>query len=360
MKQPDWTRPSNIKKVRKAIGFINIALNGMKPHPLPQKYLDHNLGRKNTAIGYWLRFYLLIEVNNGFYNPYEHECKQYIQNKRGIAKVKELIGETNAKATPYADAKEYINDRYKDELSSGEFEYETKSNRDWHDLQRIPSKKRSMLFAINGMPHEYDISAAAPTILYQLHKSVPLVKGPRGGYISGYDGRKLEVIEKYLEDKKTFRQFIANEIGIDYETAKTVINAMFNGARRTRESKLYEKIGRNNVILHRLQKYVLLNKLASEISHMWSVIAELHPNRYDNEGNKQRLSSSEKYDLYFEKELEIVNVVRQYCFNNKIRVFSIHDGYITSDQIDVNELQKEVKNKTGFDVIFEYEYAGDF
>lgn len=360
MKHPDWTRPSNIKKAQKAIGFVNVAFRGMNPQPLPQQYLDHNLGRSDKALGYWLRHYLLIEVNNGFYNPYDNVCKQYIQNKRGISKLKDVIGLKKEQPEPYVQAKEWLDAKYKDEFDSGVFEYETKSNRDWHKLQSLPSNKRSMLFAVNGMPHEYDISAAAPNILYQLHKTVPLKKGPRGGYLSGYRGTSLPVIEKYLEDKKTFREFVANDIGVDYETSKTIINALFNGAKRTNRSKLFEKIKRDKIILYRIQKYVLFNKLSEEISEIWNVLSELHPERYDEEGNKQKLSASMRYDLYFEQEVKIIRIVREYCYQRNIKSFSIHDGCITSDEIDVNDLQEVVKIMTGFDLTFEYEYGGDF
>lgn len=359
MKQPDWTRPSNIAKARKAIGFVNAVLNGTNPNPLPQKYLDKNLGRIDTPLGHWLRYYLLIEVNNGYYNPYDNVCKQYIQNKRGIQRLREIIGIKKEQPIPYAQTKEWIDDKFKNEIETGNFVYETKSHRDWHDLQFIPSKKRSVLFAINGMPHEYDISAAAPNILYQLHKTVPLKTGPRGGYISGYRGIELPVVEKYLENKKEFREFIRKEFGISYDMAKTIINALFNGARRNTQSKLFDEIGRNKILMHRLQKYVLFNKLVEEVSEIWRVLAALHPERYNKDGDKQKLDAKQRYEIYFEREHQIIEVVRNYCRDKGIRVFTIHDGYITSDEIDVVDLQSEILKQTGFDLLLEYEYCGD-
>lgn len=66
------------------------------------------------------------------------------------------------------------------------------------------------------------------------------------------------------------------------------------------------------------------------------------------------MSPKQKAAVYFKLEKQIIDSVNEFLANTGNASYLIHDGWITRKLIDIYELKKFVKIKTGFYVDIDY------
>ena len=62
-------------------------------------------------------------------------------------------------------------------------------------------------------------------------------------------------------------------------------------------------------------------------------------------------SSSQKWGYYFERERQVLDVIRDYLINASTRFFTEHDGFRTSREVDLMELRDVILTKTGLKLV---------
>jgi|TARA_R110001592_G_scaffold187536_1_gene432287 hypothetical protein len=352
MYSPNFNDPRVQRRVKKAIGFTN-ALLADKPKQLYTRFIDKHFGCQRNELSTYLRKHLLICVDNHF-DMKNGLCKMYIRNKRGILFLNERI-DTNTIAystTSVVDLQQlglnWATEQYGLEVDSGVFNYEERSHRLCSPIQSIRTQLREEMFANSGYHYNYDISTAAPTILYQYSFQTPSATG-----------EVLPYIEDYLNNKTQRRKELALASSLDEVTVKKIFNGLFNGAKLSIHSstQLFRLIGFDIGKMRYLQQDAYLIALKADIKTMWDTIKLDEPKRYFKDKFKKdgtpRLipfNSKNKWNIYFKLERKVLNEMRSYLNIIGGRYFLEHDGFRTTHKIDTVDLSRWINAGTGFNL----------
>ena len=369
--QPNFNDPRIQRKIKKALGFLSSIFKDDKTEKwLTQAVIEKYIGRSDKDFGKYLRDKLLIETHQ--HSIKEGKAKTYVLNQNGFEFLYEksihlllVTAKNGEKRDTNELAIEWANETFRTELETKQFILEEKSHRLCSELQHIRSDVRHKLFAINGMPYSYDIKSASATILYQLHKKVPTKTGPKGGHISGYDGKQRIIIKTYVKHKDAIRKQLAYDTGITIEQSKKVFAAIFNRAKFTPHDKcdIYRTtLKKDTKALYRIIKHPFIKALRKEVNEMWNIINDLFLDRYttiDKKTSKRRIKPSESFNLYFAEERKIIDAVMNLCSTRNISFFPEHDGWTISSHLSPDELEEHIRLVTGYDVSLDYVYYGD-
>jgi hypothetical protein len=365
--QPNLNYPKTVKKIKEAVGFVTMMLpSSGKPRQLAKTAIDQRLGRSSNDLGRWLRSKLLVDVSIdwSWRGTQGTEVKHYKLNKRGLEEVLNILHNKQHKPdTPTTT--QIVHDECRDQFCHANlpmnefidcnFQLEYKSERRYSPFQNINKSERARLFNRHGFTYDYDIDAAAPTLLLQyarmngFHKPTP-----------HYD--------QLLNDKHKVRQYISKILEIPLDSAKQLINALINGAKigadnQYRTYSTFDLLNRDRARVQMatgrdpslpFDKYLVGLRL--EISLMWSHISSLnlHEVNYDSAGRRKAMSPKQKATLYRQLETQVGDVVANYLKQDFIQnpMFPIHDGFMTKYQVDTTELSQYIKRHTGFEVKF--------
>jgi hypothetical protein len=285
------------------------------------------MGNQTNPLSKLCRSQLLI-VANPYYNPERGVSKEYLLNLEGAQLLAYKIGRTlptkhNLTQTRVDSAAQV----YGKTIQQGSFEYTEKSHRLWNDLQRIESTVRKPLFEMYGYVHEYDIKTAAPSIIYQL--------------ASRYN-QELDVctIKQYLDDPNHYRNSLAESLDVDTKTAKTLITARFAGARFGATNSLMHHLDGNWIRYHRLKINAWYQQLSTELVDVWQSIKTTE--------DLPRLTPRTKWSVYFREELRVMRVVHRYLDKHNISYFHEHDGWRSTESVDLRGLKLQVRKQTGY------------
>lgn len=339
-----------VKRIRKALGWAAGCLND-EPREVSKAWLNSVFGQQQNALSAWLRSKLLICTNHKYYfgSGFESKCKEYVLNRTGYQEVKGVLNgaaptsnipvqsdNIPAPVTTYDLEVVYswVQESYASELKDMNFVYDEKDNgcpRLWHQLQNLRSIAKAHVWPKLGLMFDYDIKACAPTLILRHAQNLGLDE-----YMFG--------IEDFLKDTKGFRDHIAELVDIPYKNAKALINALFCGARlgANNHYALFRLLGCDKNKIKILARDKRLQDLRKNIKACWSTI-EPTLCVYKNEiGRKLPLNSKRKWNVYFELERAVLNVVRSYLKDHNVKCFLEHDGWRTDKAIDVLAVQDEV------------------
>lgn len=325
---PGWDRKQVRDRVREACEWAELYLHESKPTEVHRDTLQAKFGARGKDIGQYLRGALLIRhtKHNDGHNGGVVKSTSYLLNKDNLLLLQSLLSSTHssvAEVVTHRATAQILPPDTKVVTHCG-FEYIDKSHRLWHEAQRIRRDKKDAYWVERGMPFNYDIVSAAPTILVQLAE------------LAGLRAKNLTAVMTYLAAPKKFRAYVARIAGLDADDAKQLLTSMFNGARLacTPYCSAFNLLGRDKTRMKALQDDLNVSLLVSNIAAVWSAL---------------RLSThlplktgSEKWSLYFEYERAILEIAVQYFNELGISYFLEHDGYRTSEKIDTAELEARV------------------
>ncbi len=336
--------------------------------------LDKHFGQQNAPLSRWLREHLLICTNN-HYSMDDGKVKEYILNTKGAAYVKSLLqGQLQAedknpemmssptpfntlvskKSMPDYDLFDrevilnWVKREYEKDLRTGDFQYNDKSSRLWHNLQSVRSDFRTESLKDAGYHWHYDIQCAAPTLIHQWSQRQP-----------ESTGEIRFALEHYLQNRHEVRAQVCEELNVDVKQAKTLINALFCGARlgANRDYALFWVLDADYDKVRAAQKSEYLSSLRSDIKACWDEIEpSLMKRTKVNKHGKTRklpLNSKTKWMCYFDLERKVMNVIRTYLKGQDGRFFLIHDGFATSFEVNTKTLEELIYEQTGFKVILD-------
>jgi hypothetical protein len=226
----------------------------------------------------------------------------------------------------YPSVTEVVQVDHLEELNSGNFTYKDQSNRLWHPLQRYRKEYRTQILADAGYEYDYDIECCAPTLIHQYAQKC------------GMD-EYLFALHRYLADRTTLRNELANELELDTDAVKEIINALFAGAviSKNKRSDIYHILNGDIVRIEYLKQNEFLKELVSDIKTCWTYIRPYMQKRTRLVNERERLlplTARQKWNVYFELERVVINSIRTYLDEKSIRCFLIHDG---NHQIDLDE-----------------------
>lgn len=304
--------------ILRSVDWCEKVLSPNWPIAVHSSTLNQVFGSGNHPLSKWLRSNLLLQ--SGMYEVGKKSF-EYTLNKSGLEKVKSLIdtAQTHIMFSPILSNEE----KYEKEVLSGEFSYSTKSDRYWHPLQNLKRETKHDFWTKAGYSHDYDIEACAPTILLQLatkYNLHPLASAP---------------IRAYLDNKDAFRQRIAALVDIPVQDAKRLINSLFNGARLAANPfcAAFRLLGSKDK-MQLLQDDREVRALRVAVKSMWSAIAR--------KTDEDVSSSRGKWALYFKWERRVLDAIKLELDEMDVQYFTEHDGFRTTEEVDVARLEKAI------------------
>ena len=352
MYNPNFNDPRVIKRVKRAIGFTNAMLQDT-PKQMYTRFIDKHFGMGGNKLSRYLRSHLLICIDT-HYDMKNGLCKMYIRNKKGILFLNDMI---NYNTSVYSTTSvtqlsqlglEWANNTYEEQIKSGDFEYSDRSHRLCNPIQSIRTSIREEMFNNHGYAYNYDISTAAPTIMYQYYQTTP-----------DYCGLVLETIEDYIANKSVRRKEIALSADLDEDIMKKIFNGLFNGAKLSihYNTALFKLIGCDIGKMKFLQQHEYLNALKADIKTMWDTIKSSEPkvyftDRFNKSGlpRLRQFGSKQKWNIYFQLERKVLNEMRDYLKTLRCKFFLEHDGFRTTAQIDTTDMSRWIQAGTGFEL----------
>lgn len=327
--QPNPNNKAFIRRANLALEFVDKYVKNT-PNWLSTRWIHHkdNFGAQANPLSQWLRAKLLICVDE-YYNFETGKCKRYIKNSAGYKEVTDLLN---------GNIKSSITSEQQQQLDTGDFDYDTKSNRDYTWAQYIPKHKRNKLLNNNGYKYHYDIEAAAPTLLLQRAQA----KNPN--FLASN-------LEYYINNRSEMRQKIAVACHITEHQVKDIINSILQGGVI---SPYYLNKTFTDILMSNYASVHLLNTnkdiiaLKQDIKSLWGILRDEMPVRYYPSGRKMKVSPRDKSDVYRSLETEVGKSVRRYLKKKSVRYLWIHDGWSCDDVVDPHEIVREVRKQTGY------------
>lgn len=362
---PNFNDPRVNQRIKKAYGFARAVLTE-KPHSWSTRYIDKYFGCNNRDLGKWLRSQLLICTNNR-YNKDAGITKEYKLNIQGANYIRSVMRGQNdvvpATTTGFDfgfielnnqdqyDREvvfQFVKQEWGTDLDSKAFQYQDKNSRLWHPLQNVRREARTRAFAEHNLCYQYDISTAAPTLIHQHSQQQ---QDPMDLY--------LFALRRYLKDKTQVREELAAALEVDIKTAKTVINALFCGAKigYGPEFALSQLLEHDKAKILYLKNDAYIQQLRNDIKICWQYITPSMARRSKRDKNgcdrMLPISSKEKWMRYFDLERRCLDQVIKYLASTNNKCFLEHDGWTCEKPVNLSDLQDYVYQMTGLDVKFE-------
>ena len=342
---PNFNDARTQKRLINAIAFSKKYLREDRAQALGTRWIHHkdNFGNQQHPLSRYLREKLLICVDER-YNKDLKITKKYRLNALGLKFLEGKVDITNTQTT-YSVT--HLADKFQKELDSG-IEYRDSSSRLWHWLQSQKRSEKQQVLAVSGLAHNYDIICSCPNLLLQYSQQL------------GND-EYLFYINEYIKNRTMIRQEIAEQAEVDKQVIKRLINGLFQGGQISAYTRTasFQELNGDLARIKYLQQHEFIRGLKEDIRVMWSYIKPMTQKRTKEDKNgvirTLPISGKQKTALYRDLERNVLDQVMTYLTETNNRYFLEHDGWATENPIDRIQLTNYIKNKTGFDLEFNYE-----
>ena len=215
-------------------------------------------------------------------------------------------------------------------------------------FQSIRKKTRAVIF--KGW-FDYDIEAAAPTLVYQVACRIHRRLYPEKSNLP------YPMVARLVDHKDEVRQHVAEVTGLDTKTVKSVLAALFFGARLFphRAQAIYRLVGLNESVIDRLKADPFVQAFKRQASAMWAAVLTdenvsngLLALRGGKAVAKAAKKSKQRMAVYARLERQVVDVMESVLAAEKIVPLLMHDGFMVRTKVDVNRLTTTVLEQTGF------------
>lgn len=294
------------------------------------KELTKKLGNQCKPLGAWLRNGLIRE---GFYSVEKQIAFTYKPNYPFIAELRLLLGVNKASALKVAETqvKSFLPADRSDAKRTGYRYYP------WWSF--MPKAKRTELFIQqHGVMYEYDVKASQPTIMLGLYdKLLP-------EHLKMSDKHKLQTWRAYVRDRNAFRRHLGDDLCIEYEDVKSLLQGVTNGAwaSTSQRNTFCRKLGQIKV--HELMQHGLYKGLREDMNTMWSV---LFPNQ------PKKSMGKKLHAIYEPVEDKLMALIAAHLKILAVDAWFVHDGFFTHQPVSTTDLETYVQDLTGFTIKFE-------
>ena len=286
--------------------------------------IEKHYGNQHREKGKYIRHKCLVEVDS-HYNMLTGKCKKYSMNHKGIAELKSILRGSNIDPDEFTPSPSEH-----EQLLTGQFNYDEKSDRLFHSLQFKPKRIKRPTFSSYGYRHEYDIKGAVYTLIRQHADNL------------GYQG-PTDYLDDFIANTDLRRQELSSRCGITEKQSKTVFTAVIQGSniRSHWDSQLYQQLGCNEQVISDLLRDEYLNGIKLELRDLWSFLKE-------SMGVNKRITARDKAGLYRSLEKKIMREVVKFLKKTKNDYFLEHDGWFCREAVDITDLVSSVRRNTGF------------
>lgn len=371
---PNFRDPRTIRRVHAALNFVSNTFKVKRAEiHLSRDLLDNpeNFGKSSNPLSAYLRDVLLVCTDPSYrFNSDFNKSKRYALNILGVNYLTERLNKTtDVSWSEYREQHatetecrmleqiqqqqaDQVISRHETEIATGNFIMRQIGNREYHALQNIPRSIRVVKLAQAGYVHDYDIETAAPSLLLQRAQQAGLTDA-------------TPVIDFFLANKVVVRNAIAADCGIEYQQAKQVITAMFQGAVLScyTDNRVFrDTLNYNRAAMVALQNNQLITELKNEIRMIWSAIATTmdRDTFTDCRGviRRRKITGSQKAQVYVEIEQLIMKQIKRFIskYHPQTRMLTEHDGWRTDRVIDVDAVKTHVRRKTGYSINIEHKH----
>lgn len=357
-----------LRTLKEGYGFIYGTFRENEIRTASKVYLRKRIGHESTKRGQIL--WSILKVANPSYDSNSGKCLGYVIREHKRKEVRDVIMEQDGipklgdnrstytkqqgDAFDYEIIREFWLRERKHELETGNFSYNFQSHRHWNSLQNIKTTYRERLFLECGYSHNYDIDACAPTVLSQLAKKLK-------------PGLSLPTLDAYLEHKDIVRETLSQHLGLEKKAIKVAINALVAGAKLGAYNtfSLHDVLGSDYRKTTSFKNNAFIQDLRKDLKNMWDVLGHpkygvisRHHSLTPNKTGKfplVKLTSKEKWNLYFQLENSVMTAARDYLESEGIKYFLEHDGFRSDKPVDISALEEHVYCLTGFNITFKGE-----
>jgi hypothetical protein len=340
--KPNFNDPRVRRKVEAVLKWcdgLRLFKNGRVVHH--DKLTEVFGNRSQGGLSEWL--YVNLLAQSGHYQPGKRSFS-YRLKERGYQKVHGLLG-----STPPTEV-EVIKDQYSAVVSGDEQPvYKDRGDRRYHPIQSIKRDIRRKVFA--GW-WDYDIEACAPTLMHQFVITSKWYK-PRSA-------NDFPALTRLISEKQTVRREIGELTGLELQAVKELLSAVFfrGNPAPSHKAGMFRILGGD---FERHAKFLgnpFVKQLRDDAKRLWSKAI-----LYDRieqgkaavfEGRKavKRPSKNSRLrmSIYLSLERRVIQVLEDEIARQKVSLILMHDGFMVRQRLKVDELEKVVKDKTGFSV----------
>jgi len=326
---PNFNDPRTIKKCISALEFVESWLpNAHVIRQLSQSIILPAFGQSNHNLGKYLRTQLLTVTDN-HYNYLAKKCKKYRLNTLGYTQLNAQLGRTSS-VTPQVEQ----------QLITGEFDYTHKSDRYWTSMQFKPRRVKRDILNKYGYTHEYDLCAAAHSLVLQHSRTLGFKK-------------PTPHLDEYIHHTTRVRHQLSVQLGISVDQVKRLLHSIMNGGKCNPHAtsfgnSILDIVGHSAGVV-RVNNNHTIQQFKAEMSAMWQCVSNNHRRR----GlllSGQRMGGSHRSRLYRQLESQVQRSIRKYLKSHNNRCLFSHDGWSCQEAVDISELIHRVAIDTGFDI----------
>lgn len=277
--------------------------------------------------------------------------KKFNRYKLNVPELNELLACLNwsgAECMEYFIAQriDYFEDKYWDELKTGEFKYfrskKKMSSRIYHEIINESKFVRNRLMKKHGYRWQYDLKSAFPTLAFQMMRAFK----PRF---------ELPCFSQLVNAPDEMRQFIARHLDVSVPQVKVILSSLLFGAKLSsarneavlNKCVIYEELDYNLVKWDKLRAMPWIKKFMREIEDvklfLWDCFDE-------NKHAPSPFAGATGYKrLYFaceQLEAYVRELMSSFIQAKGGRVLKIHDCVVSDLDLDVNELVEWVAEQS--------------
>lgn len=319
-------------------------------------------GRTNTKLGRQFRTVLSVTDDYIVSTPdIDGQSKQYAHKESALVRLLDYYGHDGKaviaslkKALPQS-RKEALHIAHREELVTGKFAYVSKDGRDYHPIQNLKRSQRDNFLKDYGFIFDYDMSAACQTLVYQaarrynMQLTAEYEKKSRAVPKSKW--LELDAIVDYIENKSAIRQQICKQFNVTASQAKELMNAITFGAATWSNSATMGNVVHTILDCKNIRKFHdFTKKYRQQLGTAFRAVrSDKKLFMFTGVTKLPRITAKVKSSTYFSLEDTIRKVVQMYCDLHSIKVFTIHDGFMTDVPIKMESLTAFIQKKLGFD-----------
>lgn len=342
---PKFTDPRVLRRTTAVLDWCKPLLLSKKPRPFHSSALTNVFGNQKDQLAAYLRSNLLIQ--SGTYKPGQSSYS-YSLRREGFLKLATAIGQ------PVSADAETAKQLYR-EIAQGteqpKYTEPVKGARRYHPVQNLPKKLRAEVF--KGW-YDYDIEAAAPTLVYQFACQA-LAKL---GYAD--DKTPFPNVARLVRDRSAVRQHLADLTGLDQVTVKQILIALFFGSKLVPNPKraIFRILDQDYEMTRRLKADPFVKAFCRDVQLMWSLVLtadNIKKGRavlFDGAKPKAKPTTKAKHRMaiYIQLERQVMDVVDAELREQGVTPVLIHDGFMTKTCVDRLGLERVVAEKTGYKI----------
>ena len=335
---PNYACSKTRRRLATFVAFADMhGLDKQDSFPLHNTLIKNICGPRSSKLANHIVSTYLERIGNYVVSKHPFSYKlnltNFIQLKSKIGQIEKL------EASEFLNLMLHFNEDSisytKDEIANRNFVLkETSCGRYFHWLNNLKRDYKKVYFPQIGLKYDYDIVAAAPTLIVQLAMNCGLTE------------EDAAPILNYIKNRTVLRNRISQETGLEKQTVKKLLTAFFYGAPVSinERSVLFKTCNTSSQMLY-FKTNTFIQDLKDAISKMWRVIRK-------KTGQKLR-TGADKSKIYFKIEREITDIMIAHCTLRGIFHLPEHDGIRTEQEINTSKLEAEIKIKTGYSVKLE-------